>query len=278
MRRLLLPLLLLLSACQGQSPGFVSSVAGDGIIGGTDVKPTEIETRRVHLLEKIVYDQSPNGDWIPSRRGLCSIGLIGRRLALAAAHCVLAEGTRGTLNLFLLRPDGFNKRIAVVDWQVHDSADLAVLKLGEDAPSSAEILNLPREGKTYSVAKIEAAGYGRMDGHVNNEGNTGVLRKTVLQTEGYDPKQSVFRVDQTRGRGFCQGDSGGPGLITDGGKKIVIGIASQTAYIENPGDTNVDKCSRAGIYMNVPYYLKWIRGASAGLLSVRTPPPSLMAD
>lgn len=276
MKKIILPLaVLILSACQGHdfAPNGDASGLGAGIVGGTTVKPSQPEAKRVHLLDKITYQKDSSGTWIPARRGLCTVSLIGRRLVIAAGHCLIAQGTRGSLTVKFLQNDGSTKNIAVVDWQRHPSEDLALMELKSDAPKGTEILSLPEAGVRYEVEKVEAAGYGRMDGRPSEDGKMRVLRKTTLETFGYDQEEERFRVDQTEGRGFCQGDSGGPGTIMVDGKRILIGIAAQTTYLDES-----DLCSLAGLYVNVPVYLDWIKEATDAIQSSTERPSGLIVE
>lgn len=183
-----------------------------------------------------------------------STGLVHRRLALIAAHCLPQDEEQASIKIRFTLPDKKTTDIKVIDWEAHPDQDLALLELASDAPSSVEILYLPNADQTFNPQTIEVAGYGDITGEVDKDGKSGILRQVSLDIVSYDRDSREIRVDQSRGKGFCIGDSGAPGIIMkENGYPALIGIATETR-----GASQNNRCDKSGYLVNLSLYLDWI--------------------
>jgi len=200
----------------------------------------------------------------------CTATLLGRNLAITAAHCV----DKGTAEyLYVLfgteREELFDQRLVIASkaspyWKMRqredkDTGDIAVIKFdGGELPEGygpAEFLqdtSLLRNGANIFVLgfgvtdPITTAGAGTL-----RSGNLPILNSTYSGTE--------ILLDQSTGARICHGDSGGPAYIKAYDKKTktekyyLWGIANRGI-----GDDD-NTCENAVAYTNVTLYLVWIQ-------------------
>lgn len=160
---------------------------------------------------------------------LCSGTLVAPRVVLTAAHCVLDEAPRGSLEVFFgdeLGADG--AYVVVLRQTVHPDFDdetsrddLALLLLAADAP--VESLPLP----TVSVddlpmgSPLRAVGFGQTGRTVRDSGTKreGILTLSEVRGGAFDATANPSMT--------CVGDSGGPVFADIDGVAQLVGVTSR---------------------------------------------------
>lgn len=238
----------------------------EAIVNGIEVRANEPQMQQVHRVEIMNFKGGPKG---PRTTGFCSAGLIHERILPIAAHCLPQKGDAASLTVYLTDTSGAQTQIPVVDWEIHPTEDLALLKLAVEAPSFAEILSLPTPNQRYDYSQIEAAGYGSVTARKDEDQGGRILRRVSLRTRIYRFSQPLFTVE----KGLCGGDSGSPGLVFDEqGHPIFLGVASRAIVDIDP----VKQCSHDGAYVHTLFYLPWIQAKTADLLARNQRPKNLV--
>lgn len=241
-------------------------VRAQAIVNGIEVRANERQTQQVHRIEVVTFKGGPKG---PRKTGFCSAGLIHERILPIAAHCLPQKEDAASLTVYLTDTSGAQTRIPVIDWEIHPTEDLALLKLAVEAPPFAEILVLPTPNQRYDYSQIEAAGYGSVTARTDEVQEGRVLRRISLRTRAYRFSQPLFTVE----KGLCGGDSGSPGLVLDEqGQPIFLGVAARGIADIDP----MKQCSHDGTYVHTLFYLPWIQAKGADLLSRNQRPKNLV--
>lgn len=222
------------------------------IVGGTRVDAADPEARLVHRLERLT-DLRKGGRWEPAFRGTCSGVLVSQRIYLTAKHCVEATiaNSRIRLSVKFLPLSGREVSVAAGRLISHPDSDIALVELRQDAPSFAKTVQIANGVLLENVNEIDVFGYGRTSGGSSPKGASRpkILHKVTLSTLDYDLKAPQFTVDQMHGRGACQGDSGGPAFVRNDKEYLVVGILSQTTYIDSS-----NLCSARSKFINIDFF------------------------
>ena len=245
----------------------VASPARALIIGGVDMTSHDPIQRSTAAM----YSPSANGPG----GALCTASLIGKNMAVTAAHCVKPGGYAPVM-IFgpnVRSPDSVQRPITgeVVNpaWGSKaghgmDQGDIAVVKFGGGLPPGYRAAAL--DSNDTQIKKGEAAilaGYGVSN--ASTKEGAGVLRKTTVAVANARRGKSEMILDQTHGRGACHGDSGGPAYFQRG-KKIVLGGVTNRSY----PDSAVDDCAHKVVYTKVAAYRPWIQSSEDELNRQRT--------
>lgn len=156
----------------------------------------------------------------------CTASLIGPRLLLTAAHC-LVEGTadRGAELCATLETTSGTTRVRVADSFVHDdfavlgpmatsfANDLAVLELAR--PVSVVPLELELEASAEAGEAVQVLGYGRTSAEQHDEGQRRTTLATVASTTAADFTLAGPTLP-------CVFDSGGPVLSMASGRQLGV--------------------------------------------------------
>jgi V8-like Glu-specific endopeptidase len=233
------------------------------IVGGQNVDPRD----PIRASTVGVYAPSPDG-----RSGsLCSGTLIGKDMAVTAAHCIQP----GRLPEMIFGPDlhspmAEHRRVEGVavhpNWQKRagrgmDQGDIAVVKFAGGMPEGYKKISTLRSDKDIrSGQDVVLAGYGISD--ARRKTGAGVLRKTQVEILNNRPGKSEMILDQSHGRGACHGDSGGPAFIQRAGRILLAGVTNRGYPDRAPDD-----CGHQVVYTKVPAYRSWILGSEKKLES-----------
>ncbi|HWU44533.1 MAG TPA: trypsin-like serine protease [Bdellovibrio sp.] len=252
MKKLLLSLLLVLTACQGSQVPSNLEVSGDtkaDIVGGREVLSSE---KLASIVLSLRTSVTLHGELLQNAQ--CTASALTPWLVLTAAHCVSTDVRESHIEVF--DQDRQMTSVRVANAYVHPlyasnpKMDLAILELETTLPSWVERLSLPVIFKKLPVKEITASGYGRKTGVVSANGEGGILRATNLAVIDFSYSKTSFRVDQTHGHGFCQGDSGGPAIVRKNGTNFIVGVAS-TTYFKRKSRKEEDRCNNQGEYVNL---------------------------
>jgi hypothetical protein len=169
-----------------------ASYAGKFIVGGQQVEKNDpIQASTVGI-----YDPSPDG----KSGSLCSGTLIGKDVALTAAHCVAPNGPKPVV-IFgrdLRGPDAVHRQVSAVavdpKYQSQagkgmDQGDIALVKFNGGLPDGYQTVpTLNSEKSIKNGEKVQLAGYG-----INNaitKTGAGKLRKTQVSVLNSRPGKS----------------------------------------------------------------------------------------
>jgi hypothetical protein len=197
----------------------------------------------------------------------CSASLVGPRLFVTAAHCVLDDLTGLTADF--LSPMGETTSIPVVATD-HDPAfgdpqnghDGGVGLLASDAPVAGV------EVPSALPADLVAGSYIRMVGYgvdTTTQQNAGIKREVITTVNRVD--DLVINAGDPS-RIACHGDSGGPMYADIGTAEVMVGIAS---YLDSePYDCSVGAIN----YGRIDKLYTFIAPYLAGTATPSTPVPS----
>ena len=190
---------------------------------------------------------------------------VGMAWILTAAHC-----TDSLPNAIVQGVDASNPRAVrypVLDWQVHPTKDLALVritKLGATLPEPIALPSNTSQGDGLQVGDvIELLGYGY--------GNNNELSKRHKITKYISALDDTSIVHHREKTGTCPGDSGGPVLVGSPGPEKIVGVHRSG----NWGNTIViGGCISGGTGMSERVFpaLSWIR---EGIANYQMQPPQI---
>lgn len=237
-------------------------VRAEEIVGGVSVSDGDAIEKSVVAL----YQQGEMGG------ALCSATLIGKGLALTAAHCV-TDGTRGMVLIFgaNIRADAENSRKVTAAevpslWKEphhgdHDFGDIAVVSFEGSIPKGFRPARLAPKSLTLDKGEtVTLAGYGITN--ARSKAGAGVLRKAQVKVVEPEFGETEMIFDQRDGTGACHGDSGGPAFVTLGKRSYLAGVTNRSYPDGAP-----DNCKEEVVYTRVMPYRAWISAAVAELRS-----------
>lgn len=266
-------LVLFLSACQESPQHSLERPSEDApaIAGGTTVPFTNPLTSKALQITAVYNTQvkeTEKGSETTWETFKCTGAAISPQIIITAAHCLKEPADRYTISVPVIAGEFIE--IEADTFSIHEDyaskdVDLALLHVPNPLPREVQILKLPQQNQNLNLTAIIAAGYGNTKDTPTHKKDSGILRTTKLNVVNYKAIDSVFIVDQTKGRGICRGDSGGPGMLELAGDTYLVGVAEAVLY---PHDVSpdYDKCSDQGKYINVQYHLPWIKKTSAMLM------------
>jgi hypothetical protein len=222
------------------------------IIGGVDMTAHDPIQRSTAAM----YSPSATGPG----GSLCTASLIGRNMAVTAAHCV-QPGSYAPVMIFgpnVRSPDSVQRPVtgevvnpAYGKSSGMDQGDIAVVKFGGGLPPGYKPATID-SGDTVSRGESAVlAGYG-VSNASTHEG-AGVLRKTSVAVANARHGKPEMIFDQSHGRGACHGDSGGPAYFQRGSKMVLGGVTNRSY----PNSAS-DDCAHKVVYTKVAAYRPWI--------------------
>lgn len=250
------------AATRHRRPGRAApkKTGAEEIVGGVSVADGDATERSVVAL----YQRGEQGG------ALCSATLIGKDVALTAAHCV-SDGPSERVVIFGtdVRADAEDARRVVAAeipslWKEphredHDFGDIAVIRFEGSLPKGFKAARLaPRTLTLDKGDTVTLAGYGITS--ARSRKGAGVLRKTqvsVIEPE-FGKTEMIF--DQRDGTGACHGDSGGPAFVVHGKTSYLVGVTNRSYPDGAP-----DNCKQEVVYTRVMAYRAWISSAVADL-------------
>jgi secreted trypsin-like serine protease len=233
---------------------FQSAFAGNFILGGQSVKPKD------PVAASTVAVFTPHGDGTGS---LCSGTLIGKDMAVTAAHCITPGITPEVVFNRNLHAKGTVQREAegvAVNPKYRKSAgkgmdegDIALVRFQGAAPAGYHAVpTVANDAAIRKNEEVTLAGYGISN--AQKKTGAGHLRRTNVRVLDNRPGKSEMIVDQTHGHGACHGDSGGPAYVRQGGRIALAGLTNRSYP-----DAAPDDCAHDAVYTKLPDYKKWIQ-------------------
>jgi len=257
---------LAITACSPQNKTSSEIQAnGEGIIGGTEVKPGD----KIQQSIVAVYDAYEGQ--------LCTGSLLPNNLVLTAAHCVgqfedqmyvffdtelSAKSERRQVDKLEISPYWETRRL-----QKRDTGDIALLHFTGTVPAGykpATFLSATNKKLLKKGATVVLAGYGITDG-VTGDG-AGTLRMTTVKIEDPQFSTSEIKLNQTQGTGACHGDSGGPAYIQVNGQYYLWGVTSRGV------DDEKNDCTQYSAYTSALFYKTWLNRMANKLTTSLTSP------
>lgn len=230
------------------------------IVGGVSVADGDSIEKSVVAL----YQQGAMGG------ALCSATLIGKDVALTAAHCVTG-GTGGMVVIFGtdIRANAEDaRRVLAAEvpalWKEphhgdHDFGDIAVIRFEGSIPKGFRAARMaPKTLRMEKGDTVTLAGYGITS--ARSKSSAGVLRRTEVTVAEPEFGQTEMIFDQRDGTGACHGDSGGPAFVTHGKRSYLVGVTNRSYPDGAP-----DNCKEEVVYTRVMSYRAWISTAVAEL-------------
>jgi secreted trypsin-like serine protease len=269
---LLASTLLLTSACSRQPEAFQEnpitssweqlSSESSGIVGGIEVSTADaIASSTVALYN-------------PQSGSLCTASLIGRNLAITAAHCADFQVENSVLIFDRKLPVADSKTDPVyrrvTKAKIHpqyqqaktekNHGDIALIRFSGDLPAGYQPIKVLRE-KSFlkNGMEVTIAGYGMLSMEPAMESSN--LMKASIELSDVNFSESEVLFHQFEGRGACHGDSGGPAFVTINGVNVLFAVTSRAAT-EKGGST----CLEGSIYTSVSFYLPWLRTVAAEIM------------
>lgn len=245
---------------------------GPGVIQGQKL------TSKGRLSQSVVFliHQLSKGSESAS---LCTGTLISRDIVLTAAHCVDGglESTRAERLAVIFGNDPLcsmskkdtskirkaEKIILHPDWSSNNTGgvDLALVKLSSDAPWENRAMDVALDLPSLDDDRdVFGAGFGRTTDYEADEGEQPYLRIARMKAQNRVPNQGIVNnpasrrliFNQKEGGSLCRGDSGGPAVVIEGGKAVVVGVAS---FVWDPTLTT---CKSYVVHTSVAYYREWL--------------------
>ncbi len=234
----------------------MSRAARADIVGGEEVQAID----PIQSTTAALYEPSAGG-----RGGaLCTASLIGKDIAVTAAHCVQPGGPKPVL-LFgrdVHSPQTIKRQVTGVSvnprWKTRagkgmDEGDIALVRFPGGLPSGYQTVKpLDSEKSLKKGDTAVLAGYGISNARTH--AGAGVLRKTSVKILNSRPGKSEMILDQSHGRGACHGDSGGPAYVRHGKGVALAGVTNRSYPARAPDD-----CAHQVVYTKVDAYRSWIQ-------------------
>lgn len=287
-----------LSAC-GPTPS--QSVVA--VSGGREVAPRSRGVALRSTLALTTPELKAKG------HSFCTATLVAPRIAITAAHCVMADKGLITSEDLLVGygADVASARVLPVDGIVVHSGyrddgltvdpelpmhDLAVLRLKVGTLGGAKPTALASEStKLVRGEKLRIAGYGVS--HSRQTNDTGHLRQVHMRIDEIERSANLLHLLGPRRSGYarepgyfggerlvrihagaCAGDSGGPAYLEDKqGSARLVGVTSfGTELPVYDGEREIDICVGRNGYTDVRPYLSALRSVMITLRGDQLPP------
>lgn len=166
-------------------------------------------------------------------------------------------------------PDGQKRDISLDAVFIHDSADLALIRIDPPFELNDKVKPIQINLRSEELVISKGERYGALIsgwGETKSEAEPNQLQTsstTIMEKKDAGKWGNVLRLWGSKGRGACSGDGGGPAVIHECTTcfPVLVGVASyvdQRCGVSDGASEEENNGPRNSYYVNVFQYVDWI--------------------